>query len=223
MTSIWGRGRPRRKRISKDPLGSSSPPESNHDETPVNPPAVEPLVSKYTEEDLQRILRTVLETRALPFDGPRKKPLKARLPDVYRGKSHMECYNFCQQYEDHFATAGAKGPNRIMFAAFFLRDHINFCWQQYKRKYEAESTFLITWEEFKTFFCRSLRDSRAFVDSYWAKIKRDSQYQQEDVLDWAAHLEPLQAVFWEFDSLAAANEDTMIRYFWEDLWLSIQA
>ena len=129
----------------------------------------------------------------------------------------MECYNFCQQCKNHFATAGAKGPNRIPFAASFLRDRINFRWQQYKRKHEAESTVPITWEEFKTFLRRSLGDSRAFVDSYWAKIKRDSQYQQEDVLDWAAHLEHLQAVLQEFDSVAAPNKDTMIRYFREGL------
>ena len=191
MTSIRGRGRPRREHASEGPSGSSPPPESSHDETPVNPPAVEPPVAKYTEEDLQRILKTVLEARALPSDGIREKPLKARSPDVYCGKSYMECYNFCQQCEDHFATAGAKGPNRIPFAASFLRDRINFRWQQYKRKHEAESTVPITWEEFKTFLRQSLRDSQAFVDSYWAKIKRDSQYQQDDVLDWAAHLEHL--------------------------------
>ena len=217
MTSIRSRGRPCQERTSK---GFSPLPESIHDKTPVNPPT-KLFVAKYIEEDLQKILRTVLEARAPPSDGPREKPLKARSPDVYRGKSHMECYNFCQQCEDHFATAGAKGPNRILFAAFFLRDRINFRWQQYKWKYEAESTVPITWEEFKTFLCQSLGDSRAFVDSYWAKIKRDSPYQQEDVLDWAAHLEHLQAVFREFDSLAAPNKDTMIRYFRESLWPSI--
>ena len=89
----------------------------------------------------------------------------------------MECYNFCQQCEDHFTIAGAKGLNRILFIASFLCDRINFCWQQYKRKHEVESTVPITWEEFKTFFCQSLGDFRAFVDSYWAKIKKDSQYQ----------------------------------------------
>ena len=165
MTSIQGRGRLRRERTSKGLLGSSPPPESIHDETPVNPPA-EPLVTKYTEENLQRILRTVLKAQAPPFDGPREKPLKARSSDVYCGKSHMEFYNFYQQYEDHFATAGAKGPNRILFAASFFRDHINFCWQQYKRKHETESTISITCKELKTFLCQSLGDSRAFVNSY---------------------------------------------------------
>ena len=223
MTSIRGHGRPCREQTSKGLPGSSPPLEFSHDEAPVNPPAVEPPVAKYTEEGLQKILRTVLEARALPFDGVCKRPLKARSPDVYRGKSHMECYNFCQQYEYHFATAGAKGPNRILFAAFFLRDRINFRWQQYKRKHKAKSTVSIMWEEFKTFFCQSLGDSRAFVDSYWAKIKRDSQYQQEDVLDWAAHLEHLQAVLREFDSVAAPNKDTMIRYFREGLRPSIRA
>ena len=222
MTSIRGRGRHRREGTSKGPSGSSPPSESSHDETSVNLP-VEPPVAKYTEEDLQKILRTVLEARAPLFDGPREKLLKARSPDVYRGMSHMECYNFCQQCKDHFAIAGAKGPNRIPFAISFLRNRINFRWQQYKQKHEAKSTVPITWEEFKTFLCQSLGDSRAFVDSYWAKIKRDSQYQQEDVLDWAVYLEHPQVVLQEFDSVAAPNKYTMIRYFRESLCPSIQA
>ena len=56
-----------------------------------------------------------------------------------------------------------------------------------------------------------------------AKIKRDSQYQQEDILDWVAHLEHLQAVFQEFASVTAPNKDTIIRYFREGLRPSIQA
>ena len=190
MTFIQGRGRPHRERTSKSPSGSSFPSESSHDETPVNP-HVESPIAKYTEEDLQRIFQTVLKAWAPPSNGPREKPLKAKLPDVYCGKSHIECYNFCQQCEDYFTIARAKGPNRILFAAFFLRDRINFCWQQYKRKHEAESTVLISWEEFKTFLCQSLGDSQAFVYSYWVKIKKNSQYQHENILDLTAHLEYL--------------------------------
>ena len=193
MTSIWGCGRPCRERTSKGPLGSSPPLESSHDEGPVNP-SVEFFIAKYKEEDLQKILRTVLKVRAPSFDSLCEKLLKARSPHVYCGKSHIECYNFCQPCEDYFATARAKGLSCIPFAAFFLCDRINFRWQQYKRKYEAESTIPIMWKEFKTFLRRSLGDSQAFVNSYLAKIKRDSQYHQEDVLDWATHLEQLQAV-----------------------------
>ena len=122
MTSIQGRKRPRRERISKR---FSPPPESIHDETPVNPPTVEPFVAKYTKEDLQRILRTVFKAQVLS-DNAREKPLKARSPDVYCGKSYIEYYNFCKQCKDYFATARAKDPNRIPFAASFLRDRINF-------------------------------------------------------------------------------------------------
>ena len=122
MILIRGRGCPHRKRTSKR---SSPLPESIHDETLVNPPTVEPPVAKYTEKDLQKILRTVLEVQA-PSDGACEKPLKTRSPDVYCGKFYMECYNFCQQCKDHFATARAKGPNRISFATSFLRDRINF-------------------------------------------------------------------------------------------------
>ena len=156
------------------------------------------------------------------IEGSRERPLKARLPDVYRGDNHMACYNFCQQYKDHFATAGAKGPNRIPFTASFLRDRISFRWQQHKRKLDNKTLVSLTWVEFKAFLRKSLGDSRTFVDSFWRRIKRDAQYQQEDVMDWAAHLEHLQAVLKEFDPLAAPNKEVLIRCFREGLRPSIQ-
>ena len=54
-------------------------------------------------------------------------------------------------------------------------------------------------------------------------IKRDSQYQLEEVLDWTAHLEHLQVVLREFDPATALNKEIMIRCFQERLRLSIQA
>ncbi len=246
-------GRPRRVpgRISAGPSGStpsrstsplgdldklSEPPQLSANPTPAPeaPPAPEaspaPPIAKYTEEDLQRILKTVLEAQVpapaptISFpEGPRERPLKAWFPEVYTGENHMDCYNFCQQCEDHFATAGAKGPNRIPFAASFLRDRINFRWQQHKRKLDAKSLAPITWDEFKAFLRRSLGDSRAFIDSFWRKMRRDSQYQQEDVQDWAAHLEHLQAVLKEFDPVVAPSEDVLICYFRDGLRPSIRA
>ena len=96
MTFIQGRGHPRRECTSEGLSGSSPPPEFSHDKTPANPLAVEPLATKYTEEYLQKILRTVFEAQASPSDGAYEKPLKARSPDVYCCKSYIECYNFCQ-------------------------------------------------------------------------------------------------------------------------------
>lgn len=105
-----------------------------------------------------------------------KDKLKAKFPNVYYGKTHMKYYNFCQQYENYFAIIGAIETNCILFAAFFLWDWINFCWQQHKQKLAEDSFVPITWNEFKTFLRKFLGDSWAFVDNYWAKIKRDSQY-----------------------------------------------
>ena len=34
-----------------------------------------------------------------------EKPLKAKVLDVYYGKSHMDCYHFSQQCEDYFETS----------------------------------------------------------------------------------------------------------------------
>ena len=61
---------------------------------------------RYLEADLERILRTVLEARLLaptltpkPLlfpDGSCERPLKASFPELYCGKTHMECYKFIQ-------------------------------------------------------------------------------------------------------------------------------
>ncbi len=61
------------------------------------------------------------------------------------------------------------------------------------------------------------------MDSYWTKIRQDSQYQQEEVLDWAAHLKHLQVVLKEFNPTGAPNKTTLIDYFREGLRPSIRA
>ncbi len=71
----------------------------------------------------------------------------------------MKYYNFYQQYENYFVTIVATGLNQILFAAFFLRDQINFRWQQHKWKLEEESSVSISWDEFKAFFRKALEDS----------------------------------------------------------------
>ena len=129
MTLIQGREYSCKENYSENHLGSLPLLQSSNNEALVNPPAdgfSKPLVAKYTEEDLQKILRTVLEAQVLPFDGHHKKPLKAKSSDMYYNKFHIKCYNFCQKCEDHFATAKVKGLNCIFFAAFFLHDYINF-------------------------------------------------------------------------------------------------
>ena len=112
MTSVWGCGRPCREcpsvapsvALSVIPPDSSPPPESD-DKLPdqlARPlvanlfvavvPAAAPPVPKNTEEDLQYILKTVLKAGApTTSEEPWDKPLKARFPDVYQEKSHMEC------------------------------------------------------------------------------------------------------------------------------------
>ena len=156
MTSVWGRGRPRRERPSIAPFAASSiappnssPPSKSGDklsDQPTGPsgaklfanaPAAANTIANYSKDDLQRILKAVLEAWApalTPAPAPvvtkvSREKLKACSLDVYRGKSHMDCYNFCQQYEDYFATAGATGPTQIPFAASFFWDQISFRWQ----------------------------------------------------------------------------------------------
>ena len=84
--------------------------------------APKPFVYLRTVAKLHMAALTQAQTGRL--EEPRERPLKARLPDLYYRTSHMECYHFYQQCEDHFDTAGATGPNRTPFAASFLRDRI---------------------------------------------------------------------------------------------------
>ena len=62
-----------------------------------------------------------------------------------------------------------------------------------------------------------------FIDSIWRKLKRDFQYQLEEVYKWAFHLEHLQSILIEFDLATAPTESTMVRYFEEGLKPSIKA
>ena len=56
-------------------------------------------------------------------------------------------------------------------------------WMQFKRRYRDEEVAFITWTEFKAFLRKNLGESKSFVNSIWKKIKRDSQYQLEEVYD----------------------------------------
>ena len=73
------------------------------------------------------------------------------------------------------------------------------------------------WQEFKDFFLKDLGDSKAFVDSIWCKIKRDCQYQDKSVQDWATQLKYLKSILIEFDPDCAPEENTMIWYIKEGL------
>ena len=61
------------------------------------------------------------------------------------------------------------------------------------------------------------------MDTIWSRIKRDSQYQQEEVQDWAAHLEHLQSILIEFDADGAPEESAVVRFFREGLKPSVKA
>ena len=188
MTSIQSCGCPRRERPSVAlfiaPPNSSLPLESDDklSDQPAGPSKAKSLanalavafsVLKYSKDDLQQILKAVLEARApIPIPAPTPTPvpapvvsevlwekLKTRSLDVYCGKSYMDCYNFCQQCKNYFATARTIGPTQTSFAASFFQDRISFRWQQYKRRHDIETSVPVTQDEFKAFFCQSLGDS----------------------------------------------------------------
>ena len=74
--------------------GTSAPSHAsalNHASTPA---LVEPILAlKYSKADLIRILKICLKTKGQEpkAEVSRKRPLKAKVPDVYFGKSHIDC------------------------------------------------------------------------------------------------------------------------------------
>ena len=79
----------------------------------------------------------------------------------------------------------------------------------------------MTWVKFKDFFWKNLGNNQAFVNSICSQFRRVSQYQQESVLEWAAHLKHL--ILLEYNPIGVSNEPTMLRYFREGLQLSTLA
>ena len=63
---------------------------------------------------------------------------------MYWNKTHLECYIFFQQYENHFGTVGAKSQNWVLFATIFLKDTTQFCCQYQQQRVEDETDLLIT-------------------------------------------------------------------------------
>ena len=132
----------------------------------------------------------------------------------------MDCYHFCQQYEDYFETSGARGINCTFFATTFLRSSISFRWAQHKRRHKCAG--FIMWSKFKAFFRKDFVSSQAFIDSIWNKFRRDSQFQLEKARDWASYFQDLQSILLEFDLIRTLNELIMICYFREDFKPSIK-
>ena len=145
---------------------------------------------------------------------------KARTPETYSGKSHMDCYHFCKQCKDYFETSDAAEINCIFFAAIFLRGPISLKWAQHKRCHKCATP--ITWLKFKAFLRKDLGSSQVFIDSIWSKFRRDSQYQLEEARNWASHLQHLQSILSEFDPIRTPNKLTIICYFQEDFKPSIK-
>ena len=139
--------------------------------------AIAPVIAPSLNNKLfKQFIKTYLETQVpkqTKVDPkPRKQPFKAQFPNLYYGSLDMDYYQFCQQCKDHFKTAGAKGPNKILFKALFLHALVTQQWLKYKRR--CDGAVAMTWVKFKDFFWKNLGNFEAFVDSIWKKVKRNS-------------------------------------------------
>ena len=116
----------------QDELASPQSPakrsDAGSDEAPTPLEAPTPPFVPPTKDLFTKFMKAFVEsTQAWDQEQtePRKRPLKARFPETYSGKSHIDCYHFCQQCEDHFETSSATKMNYTPFAVSFLHGTIS--------------------------------------------------------------------------------------------------
>ena len=100
------------------PTKAPIPPEAST--SPLVPPTSKNLFIKF-----MKVFIKTIQALAQALAEPQDRPLKTRTLETYSGKSHMDCYHFCQQCEDYCKTSGTIGMNRIPFAATFFRGPIS--------------------------------------------------------------------------------------------------
>ena len=109
--------------------------------TPVPALTPAPVASK---ELFKKFMKAYLETNQGSRQPERKQNLKAKVLEIYYGKSYMDYYYFCQQCKDHFETIGATEFNQTSFAASFFRRNISVHWAQFKCRNRGEELTPIT-------------------------------------------------------------------------------
>lgn len=204
-----------------DDQGSQTlPGEAPHESIPLFSP---PIVASELRLSLAEWQALQAGRASAPPHEMRRSALKAKLPDLYYGKSHQECYEFCRQCEEHFETVGysTSWPECVSFAAGFLRDDTGSNWNEYKESFEPGHGFL--WNEFKSALRKALGDANAFIDATWGSFLRDSQRQGESVRKYSAHLQHLRSILREYDPVGTPTEGLMIRRLREGLLVSIKA
>ena len=72
--------------------------DANSDEAFIPPKAsTPPLVPFFAKDLFTKFMKVFMETtQAQALAEPPECLLKAKTPETYWGKSHMECYHFCQ-------------------------------------------------------------------------------------------------------------------------------
>ena len=113
------------------------------------PTAAPSLDNKLFKQFMKVYLEAQVPGQTEVDSEPCKQCIKAQFSDLYYGKLHIDCYQFCQQCKNHFETAGAKGPNKIPFPALFLQWSVTQRWLQQKER--RDRAVQMTWIKFKDF------------------------------------------------------------------------
>ena len=131
------------------------------------------LVSPPTEKLFTRFIKVFIEmTQVQALAELQERLVKTKTPETYSGKSHRNCYHFCQQWEDYFKTSDTTGMNYTPFAAIFSYSIVSLKWAQHKRRHKNAT--LTMWSDFKIFLQKNFGNLQAFINSIWSQFRIDS-------------------------------------------------
>ena len=67
-----------------------------------------------------KVFMKTTQAQAQVLVKPQEQLFKVKSPETYSEKSHIDCYHFWQQCEDHFETSDNIKMNCTLFAASFI-------------------------------------------------------------------------------------------------------
>lgn len=79
------------------------------------------IFSKFSKQYQKHNFLLLMAKIWKPFKELLEQSLKPRALDVYKGKLHLDCYNFIQQCKDYFTTSDFQDCNPVFLQARFSR------------------------------------------------------------------------------------------------------
>lgn len=155
---------------------------------------IQKMISSKFSGQFQKHNSLQLIMKIVKSEDTQKQYMKLRAPDIYIDKSHIDCYNWIQQYKYQFVTFGFQSQNQVFFASISPMKKTLNLWQQYKQKIWGKTLMSITWANLKVFQQKRWGETPVFVDNIWTKFCKLASISQK--MSWTG--QPIYSTYSPF-------------------------